>query len=243
VAGAFFANAWDARFHVIRPFKVPLHWPVFRSCDWGYRLPGCIHWWALDDDSNMIAFEELKFQEMNDAQVAKRVIEIEKRLGLWSRKHDRSLITGPADTQLWEERGDSAKKKVEVFAEHGIIWHQADKHPGSRAHHAQRVTKLLKSHNGGTQFPGLAFMSNCPYAIASIPQMKVDEDKPEEPLKSDDDHAYDSTAYAVAWASQGRSAITMSEERDASAGEMERVFDEPKDDKHQAGRGAYGTYY
>lgn len=241
--GAFFSNAWDPRYHIVRPYRPPHHWPVFRSCDWGYRLPGCIHWWVLDDDSNLIAFDELKFQEMTDAQVAKRVREIETRHGLWSKKHNRSLITGPADTQLWEERGDSGKKKVEVFADNGVLWHQADKHPGSRAHHAQRVTKLLKSHHGGTTFPGLSFMANCTYAIASIPQMRVDEDKPEEPLKSDDDHAYDSVAYATAWASQGRSAITMSEERDAGTSEMERVFDAPTEDKPQAGRGAYGTYY
>lgn len=241
-SGAFFGGAWDSRIHVMRPFQIPRHWRVFRSMDWGYRLPGCVHWWAIDDDGGLICFEEFKFQEMVDEQVAKRMRDIELRHGLWDKRNNRSLLDGPADTQLWEQRGDSAKKKVEVFAENGIMWQQADKSPGSRAHHAQRITKLLRSHQGGTRLPGLMFMSNCVYAIASIPQMMVDEDKPEEWLKSDDDHAVDSVAYATAWASEGRGGAMVTGDR-ATSDELERAFREPESDTAPHGRGAYGIYY
>lgn len=240
-AGAFFSGAWDARIHVARLFRIPSHWRVFRSCDWGYRLPGCIHWWAIDDDGGLIAFEELKFREMTDEQVAARVREIEIRHGLWDKRANKSMISGPADTQLWEQRGDSAKRKVDVFQENGIIWHQADKSPGSRKHHAQRVTKLLRSHRGGTRLPGLMFMSNCVYAIATIPQMMTDPDDQEEPLKSDEDHAYDSVCYATAWASVGGAGDVVRGDRSASD-ELDRVFDEPKGSPGASGRGAYGIY-
>jgi hypothetical protein len=239
--GAFFGNVWDARLHVVKPFRIPSHWRVFRSCDWGYRLPGCIHWWAIDDDGGLIAFDELKFQEMTDAQVAARVKQIEIRHGLWDKRENKSMISGPADTQLWEQRGDSAKRKVDVFQEAGIIWHQADKSPGSRAHHAQRITKLLKSHQGGTRLPGLMFMANCVYAISTIPQLMADEDKPEEPLKSDIDHAYDSVCYGVAWASQGAAGDVVRGER-AAADELDKVFDEPKSAGVTSGKGASGIH-
>lgn len=239
--GAFFGSVWDSRIHVVRPFRIPSHWRVFRSCDWGFRMPGCIHWWAIDDDGGLIAFEELKFKELTDEQVAQRVKSIEIRHGLWDKRANKSMISGPADTQLWEQRGDSAKRKVDVFQENGIIWHQADKSPGSRAHHAQRMTKLLKSHQGGTRLPGLMFMSNCVYATTTIPQLLVDPDKPEEWLKSDDDHAADSVAYATAWASTGNAGDVARGDR-AAADELDKVFDEPKSSGVTSGKGAYGIY-
>ena len=238
--GAFFAGAWDQAFHVVRNYRIPRHWKVFRCMDWGFRLPGCVHWIAIDDDGNLIVFEELKFQEMVDERVAQRIKSIEIRHGLWNLKEDHSRITGPADTQIWEERGDSAKKKAEVFEENGIIWHPADKHPHSRKHHAQRVTKLLKSHRGGTRTPGIVFMNHCTYAISTIPQLPTDKDDPEQPAKTDDDHAYDSIAYGVAWASNGSQSISI-EREDSVDDELDKIFAVEESTSNKANYG-YGLW-
>ena len=48
------------------------------------------------------------------------------------------------DTQLWEERGDSAKRKVDVFNDAGVPWVHADKK--SRRDNAERLLKRLKDH-------------------------------------------------------------------------------------------------
>lgn len=234
--GAFFGEDFDKTLHVRKPFKVPFDWPVFRSMDWGYKLPGCIGWYALDDDENLWQFEELYFQGMVDAQVAKRVQDIEKRYGLWDSRRKRSRITGPADTQIWEERGNSAETIYDVFRKAGVPWEQADKSPGSRSAHAKRILKRLRAHENGTQLPGLIFTANCVRTIGTVQQIPTDPNKPEEPLKGGDDHAYDQLAYAGAHATRGRAGIIVL--RDTKP-----AFDEMDDDDKPAAAGGWGYGY
>lgn len=195
--GSFYGEDFDPSIHVINVHKIPEDWPVFRSMDWGFKSRGCIHWAALDPDNNIVVFDEYVFKERTDAMVAEDIKRIEKRHGLWGFKSSR--ITGPADTQIWEERGDTAKRKVDVFLDKGVPWVQADKK--SRQDNAERIIKRLKDHNGGTRLPGLMFMSNCKYIISTLPQIRTSELNPEEPEKGGEDHGVDSLSYLVAYAS------------------------------------------
>jgi hypothetical protein len=216
VPGTFFGEDFDKALHVTRPFKLPHDWPVFRSMDWGFKSPGVVGWYTIDGDGNLYQFEELYFQGLTDKRVAERVRDIELKHGLWDKKRNRSRITGPADTQIWVELGHSAERIVDVFVKNGVPWEQADKSPGSRQEHASKVLKRLKSHNCGTTLPGLIFTANCIKTIATVQQIRTDPNKPEEPLKGGDDHAYDQLAYGVAWATRGAQAIVVHrDERDA----------------------------
>lgn len=208
LVGGFFADVWNKRIHVVRPFRIPDHWPRFRSMDWGFKAPGCVHWWALDDDDNLICEDEFKFNggavNMTAKQVAKRIHVIEKAKGLWDGK--RSTITGPADTQLWEQRGDSTLSKADEMAKEGVFWTKADKK--SRARNAERLYERLADHEGGTETPGLVFFERCRYIIETLPLMQHDpEANPPEPMDGGDDHAADSAFYACAFASHGRRGI------------------------------------
>jgi hypothetical protein len=209
VAGAYYANEWDPHIHVVRGYKVPRDWPKFRSMDWGFKSPGCVLWWAIDEDENLVCFDEFNFKETVDVDVASRIRDIELRHGLWDEKAKRSRITGPADTQIWEERGNSAERIIDVFARNGILWEQADKSPGSRRAHAERILKRLKSHFGRTQLPGIMFFESCTKCITTLPQIPSDEAKPDEPKKGGDDHAHDAIAYGVAYATRGAKGISM----------------------------------
>jgi hypothetical protein len=209
VAGAHYANEWDPHIHVVRGYKVPRDWPKFRSMDWGFKSPGCVLWWAIDEDENLVCFDEFNFKETVDVDVASRIRDIELRHGLWDEKAKRSRITGPADTQIWEERGNSAERIIDVFARNGILWEQADKSPGSRRAHAERILKRLKSHFGRTQLPGIMFFESCTKCITTLPQIPSDEAKPDEPKKGGDDHAHDAIAYGVAYATRGAKGISM----------------------------------
>lgn len=190
-AGAYFASDFDHRIHVVRPYPIPKDWPKFRSMDWGFKSPGCVTWWAMDDDGNMVCFEEFNFKEMVDVDVASRIKDIEKRLGMWDTKTNESRITGPADNQIWEDRGNSAERIIDVFMKAGVRWEQADKSPGSRRAHAERVLKRLKGHYGRTQLPGIMWFENCTKCITTIPQIPADPNNPDEPKKGGWDHAYD----------------------------------------------------
>ena len=206
VAGGYYADAWRSRLHTCEPFAVPDDWPKFRSMDWGYRTPGCIHWYARSPEGVLFVYFELKFKMLKADMVAKRIAEIEKRLGLWDGTHSR--ITGPADTQIWGHQGTVGKSVAATFREYGVGWKHADKLGGSgknkfgRSHNARRLLERLRDHNDGTTEPGIVFFKNCRYAIRTIPAILVDSNDSECPQKGGDDHAHDSVLYGVAYASK-----------------------------------------
>jgi len=137
----------------------------------GFKAPGVIHWWALDDDNTLYCIKELKFQGKTDAEVAAMVQAVEITLDLWDEKRDESRITGVADTQLWEQRGDSGKNKAEVFRERGVPWRPADKK--SKATNAGHLIKRLVDHDMGTKTPGIVFFNTCKYIIAVLPAIQT----------------------------------------------------------------------
>jgi hypothetical protein len=206
--GGFFEDDWNPSVHVIEPFKIPRDWPKFRSMDWGYKAPGCIGWFAMDPDENLYMFYEFTFRQMRDSEVAERCIEIEKKFGFWNHRERKSRLTGVADTQLWEERGDSGKSKAAVFAEKGVYWQPADK--ASLARNAERISERLRDYDKHSQ-PGLMLFSRdtrkTQEMFAGIGIDENDNTVPDKksPLK----HWFDTVAYATARASRGRGSIVM----------------------------------
>lgn len=232
--GSFYGGEWNDHVHICEPFRIPPDWARFRSMDWGFKKPGCVHWWAMDHDGTLYCEREYTFVEKTDAEVAKRIGEIEQGLGLW--RHGRSLITGPADTQLWEERGESSKTKAAVMNSLGVGWVPADKK--SRQHNAERLLKRLKEHEHGTKPPGIVFFNTCKQAITTIPAIQTDPKNEEEPADGGEDHWHDSVCYACAFASHGRSGIPKHRYEEDYWGD--RDDDEP-DARRNRGAHGYGS--
>lgn len=234
--GSYYGDVWDPNIHVCRPFKIPPHWPQFRMMDWGFKKPGCIHWGALDDDDNLFIHKEYTFKGKSATEVAEDVKDIELELELWDEKKKRSKVTGPADTQLWEARGDGVKGKTKAteFAEKGVHWKQANKR--SRQRNAERIYARLGDNNSGTTTPGLVFFENCRNAIRTVPAIKADPQNIDCPLDGGDDHWHDSVGYGVEFVSRGRQVIPNREQR-ASKDDEE---DEPKSSR--SGRWGYGGF-
>lgn len=201
--GSFFGDDWIPAVHICKAFKIPDDWLRFRSMDWGFKSPGCIHWWAMDFDGDLFCERELTFKDMTAEQVAKRVKDIEVDLGLWH--GNQSRITGPADTQLWEKRGSTAMSMAQEFQKHGVPWLQADK--TSRSRNAGLLLSRLKDHERRTKSPGVQFFENCVMAIRTLPTILSDKNDPETPQDGGDDHWADSCYYACAFASKGRLGI------------------------------------
>jgi hypothetical protein len=206
--GGFFEDDWNPTVHVVEPFKIPRDWPKFRSMDWGYKSQGVICWLAMDPDDNLYCFYEFNFRLMKDEVCAERVIEIEKQFGFWNRVERKSrLMSNPADTQLWEERGDSGKSKAAVFAAKGIYWQPADKADMER--NAERVTVRLRDYDADEP-PGLMVFSNCKKMREMFASIGIEENDSTVPdKKSKLKHWFDVIAYACARASRGRGSIVM----------------------------------
>ena len=201
--GSFYADVWNPRKHVCRPFKIPDHWPRFRSLDWGYAHPGCIHWCAMDEDDNLYVFREQTFQGKTDVQVAKMILEIELKMGLIS--EGKSVLTGPADTQLWEMRGEHlGVSKAAAMAKIGVNWFKADKSPYSRQRMSGEIVKRLKGDDSGLNIRGIYVFETCTDLIRTIPTIQTDEKDIEVPADGGNDHWHDSLMYACSYASIGR---------------------------------------
>jgi hypothetical protein len=204
-AGSFFAEYWDRKIHVCRPFKPSREWRFFRSMDWGFKAPGCLHWWALDDENTLYAIKELRFQGKTADEVAAMVKVIELDLGLWDERADSSRITGPADNQLWEQRGHAGKNMGEVFHAKGVPWVKADKK--SRQTNAMHLIKRLVDHEDKTKVPGIVFFESCRWILEVLPAIQTDPHDSESPADGGEDHPLDSTLYGCAYASKGKRAI------------------------------------
>lgn len=203
--GSFFAEYWKKGIHVIRPFRVSKEWRIFRSMDWGFKAPGCIHWFALDDENTLYVIYELRFQGKIADEVAAMVQATEELLGFWDERSKSSRITGPADTQIWEQRGQGGKSIAESFADKGVQWTKADKR--SRQTNAQHLIKRLTDHDEQTKVPGIVIFESCKWIIQVLPAMQTSPNNSEEPADGGDDHPYDSLVYGCAHASKGKSAI------------------------------------
>jgi hypothetical protein len=229
-AGSYFGEDWNTRLHTCKPFRIPEHWPRFRSMDWGFKSPGAVLWWAMDDDGNLFCEREYNFRYKTDIEVAKEVREIEKAHGLWGA--GRSQITGPADTQLWEERGDTGKSKAQNMADIGVHWIKADKK--SRKVNGIRLLNRIRDHHNGETTPGVVFFDRCKMSIRTIPAVQTDSHNPEWPADGGEDHWLDAALYACAFASHDHTGIP-----------PRRTVDRWEDDRRyestlSANRGQYG---
>lgn len=231
-AGSFFGDVWSD-LNVCKPFPIPKEWPKFRSMDWGFKLPGCIHWWAMDPDGNLFCFREMMFQGMQAKAVAEAILQVERGYGLVKGK--KSKLTGPADTQLWEERGDGTKGKAQEMAEAGVMWTRAQKGGGSRLRNAELLYDRLGDHDSGTTTPGIVFFNTCHEAIKLIPAVGTSDKNSEEPADGNDDHPVDSVFYGCGYASHGK----------AGLGWRESDLDDEDDEENAAPkarkRWGYGT--
>jgi hypothetical protein len=232
VIGSFFEDSWNPDIHRCRPFKIPQHWPIFRSLDWGYVSHGNLGYYAVDPALDVAyKFWEVTFQKKRVTEFVKTVMRpFEEANKLWN-PFGGSLIYGPADTQIWEERGETAKSKYAEFVECGVDWCYADKR--SREDNAQRVHERLNAHENFSRPPGLIIFENCKSTLQVLPAMQTDVNKPTEPAKGGFDHPYDETSYAMAYL-HGR----ILDPPNYKGRVVEKDDDEPQD----TGRGSFGYW-
>ncbi len=201
VAGSYFADIFDPQRVVIKPFKIPAGWKRFRSGDWGYKSPCVVLWWAVSPDGEMICFRELtvngpKARELLDAhEVALRIKEIEIANGEWNHLRGCSRLTGPMDTNLWQEVGHKGPTMAHDMAAVGVYWTKASK---GRRMCTQQLVKRLHQH-GYNDRAGIMFFDTCIGCITTIPAIGTDPEDPEVPAKGGPDHHLDAVFYACSY--------------------------------------------
>lgn len=192
IPGAFFADEFTAA-HRIPPFKVPNGWPRFRAMDWGYKSWGVVLWFAVDMDGNLVCYRELSFRRMDAREVARKVRDIEEAADEWDIRRDCSRLTGPADTQIWEQRGTIGPTIAETMAGEGVSWEKCTK---NRHASVAQLLQRLKDRTGEQKTPAIRFFDNCRRTISTLPAIPTDHNDPELPEDGGDDHWLDTVLYA-----------------------------------------------
>src|SRR5690606_16128188 len=157
----------------VEPYRIPTDWPVFRSMDWGFKAFGCVHWYAMDEDDNLVVFYEYTFRGRTDREVAAALRRIENDVLKIPWRDGESQLTGPADTQRWERRGQAVASMAEVMAPLGVLWTKASKE--SRIRKAQEVYRRLGDHRSGTVTPGLTIFKGCHQLTRTLPAVQCED--------------------------------------------------------------------
>ncbi len=178
--------------HVINPFRIPNHWKIYRSFDWGYNRPFSCGWWAVDTDGVAYRILELygctKTPNEGLKWTAKQVFSEIARI---EREHEwlkGKNIMGVADPAIFSADGGESiaesAQKCRVYFEPGD--HQ--RIPGWMQMHY----RLAFDENG---FPMMYIFKNCKAFIRTVPTLIYDDHKVEDLDTEGEDHIADETRY------------------------------------------------
>ena len=187
--------------HVITPMPIPDWAPLYMTFDWGFGAPYSIGWWWIDNDGRMIRFAELYGQmpggEANtgtretDPQIADKIIELEKRNGIWERHIDRI-----ADPTCWNKKpdykgGGQGVPTSEEFAAKGLTLRPGDPNRTLKIRQFQERIRIPRNGDGIDERPMLQVYDTCVNFIRIIPTLQSDEHNVEDIDTKMEDHPFD----------------------------------------------------
>jgi hypothetical protein len=218
-AGAFFADAWNPRRHVLEPFPIPITWKVNRAFDWGSSKPFSVGWYAESDGSEVDVgggvrrtfprgsiFRIAEWYGWNGkpnegcrmlaATIAAGILDREKKMVPSLLSPLTRVAPGPADTSIFDEQNGVCIEADMRLA--GVRWERADKSPGSRHHGWERARKMLAEAAKDTpEEPGFYVFSTCRHFLRTIPSLVRDEADPDDIDTEQEDHIADEWRYEL----------------------------------------------
>lgn len=191
------AHYEDRRFtHVVKPFRIPKHWPVYRGFDFGYSKPFSVAWYAVDEERHMYRIAEYygctgtpnAGIQLNPAEIAAEIKRIEgENPNLAGRK-----IIGVADPSIFDEsRGESIAAMM-ARSPNFVYWRKGDntRIAGKMQYHY----RFAFDEDG---FPMLQVFDTCKHFIRTIPTLVYDERHVEDIDTTQEDHIYDECRYVL----------------------------------------------
>lgn len=174
--------------HVIRPFPIPKHWPVYFGFDWGFASPFAGTWLAVssgkDDNGKelpypkgaLIMFREIWGTRLPNPEIARAVLKAKGET--WERS--------AADPSIFKT--DGGPSIAEQLSAAGLDLAAADN--TRLAGWAQMRQRMISD-------PPMFFVfETCPYFIECTQSAQHDEKHPEDLDTTGQDHVLDACRYA-----------------------------------------------
>ena len=165
-------------------------------------------------------------------QIGSIIRDIERENGEWDENNRCSRLSGPIDTQIWEQRGTIGPTIVETMLGMGVWWEKCTK---NKLAATQRFMFRLRG-RGEKDVPGVRFFDTCKGVIRTIPAIGTDATNSELPKDGGDDHWLDSVFYAHMYRNQRTTSDTVRQGKYYWDDELT----ERREQKRQRDGGRYG---
>lgn len=182
--------------HVIKPFRIPRHWLIYRGFDFGYSKPFSVGWYAVDEDGRIYRIAEYygctgepnHGVEMHPAEIAANI----KRIEAEDANLKGHTIYGIADPAIFDEsRGESIAAMMER-SPNFITWGKGDN---------TRIAGKMQYHYRFAfdkyGYPMFQVFDTCKHFIRTIPTLVYDQRHIEDIDTTQEDHIYDECRYVL----------------------------------------------
>jgi hypothetical protein len=201
--------------HLIKPFPIPAHWPVFGAFDWGFGHPFSFGLYTIDESARVIRVLGVTGRRLEPHEQADRILSALRQPKLWADKKPRVPPRVFAGHDCWAERkarGETVPTIAAEFLELGLVLVKASISRVAGANNCRRYVRWRIPAGDGATFverrpmfqmfdtPSNAEMWGC------LTTRINDPDHPEDVLKTDanpdngrgGDDCYDEWRYALA---------------------------------------------
>lgn len=199
--------------HMLRPFTIPKHMTKFMVIDWGYVKPYYVGWFAVMDNDvelaergdyeaaflpkgSVVLYRELygsngrpnEGARQESPVVAENIMRIEKEA-------DEKMDYRVGDAAMWAK--NDGVSIAERMQQAGVMLRPSKK--DRQAGYQEICARLLGEQvQTGIHIPMFFVTANCVNWWRTVPPLVLDDIKPEfGPDTDQDDHAYDTTQYAL----------------------------------------------
>ena len=182
--------------HVIKPFRIPAHWKIWRGYDFGYAKPFSVGWYAADEEGRLYRIKELygctgtpnEGTKVNPVEQARMIREAEENDPNLKGRH----INGVADPAIFDEsRGESIAQMQEKHPNY-LFWT-----PGDHTRLAGKMQFHYRLAFDGEGRPMFQVFDTCKHFIRTIPNLVYDETNVEDIDTTQEDHIYDECRYVM----------------------------------------------
>jgi phage terminase large subunit len=197
IGGNYFPEFRDNR-HTTRPFKIPEHWPRYRSFDYGLDLFAVL-WWAIDEDGRAWCYRAYEHDKLIVKDAAKAVLD--------NTLPGEKIVATYAPPDMWARTKDSGRTMAELFMMGNVALIKSDNNR-VQGHLVMKdmlapipltdpFVKSLYKGKAPEKLPGMIFFNTCEKVISDIKSIQADDKNPNDCAKEPHDitHNVDAVRY------------------------------------------------
>ena len=196
ISGSFFKEFNEAT-HVRPRFRIPSHWQLYRSFDYGLDMLACF-WWAVDEDGRAWCYKGVERSDLNVQQAAQLILD--------NTLPGESIPITYAPPDMWSRQRETGRTMAEIFNLSGLPIVRSDNNR-AQGHGVMKVmmspaplndpyVKALYDKPPAT-LPMLMFFDDVGRVISDIKSIQADEKNPNDCAKDPHEitHTVDACRY------------------------------------------------